>query len=152
VSASLPRIDEHEIVVNAPAEVTWPIVIAVFAHMTSGSQWRTLARVLHCRPDRAAGQPNVLGSTVPGFRVARSEAPTTWGLEGEHLFSRYALTFRVVPLDGARSAVRAESSAEFPGYHGRAYRALVIGTRGHVFGVRNILHRIKAGVEHSVNR
>jgi hypothetical protein len=70
-----------------------------------------------------------------------------WGLEGKHLFSRYALTFRIDRLDGGRSRVRAESSAAFPGYRGAAYRALVIGTRGHIAGVRGILRQIKIGAE-----
>jgi hypothetical protein len=29
-----------------------------------------------------------------GFRVARAERPSLTALEGEHRFSRYALTFR----------------------------------------------------------
>jgi hypothetical protein len=35
----------------------------------------------------------------------------------------------------------------FPGLHGTAYRALVIGSGGHVVGVRGILRRVKAEAE-----
>ena len=51
--------------------------------------------------------------------------------------------------DDARSGTRlgAETWAEFPGIHGRAYRAAVIGTRGHVVAVRRILAAVKRGAE-----
>ena len=74
-------------------------------------------------------------------------APKEWTLEGEHLFSRYSLAFRIAPLDSDHCRVSAESSAMFPGHHGAAYRALVIGTGGHVIGVRDILRRIKIEAE-----
>ena len=68
-------------------------------------------------------------------------------LEGEHRFSRYALIFRLEALPGERSRVRAESRAAFPGLHGRAYRALVIGTRGHVVAVNRLLRAVRARAE-----
>jgi hypothetical protein len=43
--------------------------------------------------------------------------------------------------------VRAETRAAFPGLQGRAYRALVIGTRGHVLAVRRLLRAVKARAE-----
>ena len=58
---------------------------------------------------------------------------------GRHRFARYELTFRVDPLDDGTCRVRARTSASFPGLRGRAYRALVIGTRGHVLVVRRML-------------
>ena len=68
-------------------------------------------------------------------------------LEGEHRFSRYALIFHLDPLPGGRSRVRAETRAAFPGLRGRAYRALVIGTRGHVLAVKRLLRAVRARAE-----
>jgi hypothetical protein len=147
VAPVLSRIDEHTISVDVPADKAWPFVIAVFVRLTTRPAWRTLAKALGCKPDRAIGSPDTVGASVPGFRVTRCLSPTEWTLEGAHLFSRYLLTFRVTPLDNDHCTVSAETSAVFPGCHGAAYRALVIGTGGHVIGVRGILRRIKVEAE-----
>jgi hypothetical protein len=68
-------------------------------------------------------------------------------LEGEHRFSRYELTFRTDRLAQDRSRLRAETRADFPGPAGRVYRALVIGTRGHVVAVRRMLVATKRHAE-----
>ena len=60
-------------------------------------------------------------------------------LQGSHHFSDYALSFRLEPLGAVRTRVIAETRAVFPGLKGRAYRALVIGTRMHVLVVRRVL-------------
>jgi hypothetical protein len=147
VAPVLPRIDEHRISVDVSADKAWPFVIAVFERLTTRPAWRTLAMALRCKPDHATGSPDTIGASVPGFRVMRCVAPTEWRLEGEHLFSLYSLTFRITPLDSDHCRVSAETSAVFPGPHGAAYRALVIGTGGHVIGVRRILRRIKIEAE-----
>jgi hypothetical protein len=100
-----------------------------------------------CTYDRALGEPDTVGATLPGFRVATSNVPTEWGLEGEHLFSRFALMFRVIPEGNTRCRVRAETSAEFPGHQGVVYRALVVGSGGHVVAVRGMLRSIKTKAE-----
>jgi hypothetical protein len=41
----------------------------------------------------------------------------------------------------------AETRAEFPGRSGSAYRALVIGTRGHVLAVNSILRAVRRRAE-----
>jgi hypothetical protein len=149
VAAALPLIDEHEVAVDASADEVWPFVIAGFTRLTIRAPWRAFAKAIRAEPDRAGGDPTTIGATVPGFRVVRCVPPTEWGLEGRHLFSRYGLTFRIDPLDGGRCRVTAESRAEFPGPHGTVYRALVIGTGGHVVGVRGILQSIKREAERS---
>jgi hypothetical protein len=145
--ATLPFIDTHDVSVVAPALATWAAVLAVFGRLTSGPAWRTFARAIRCRPDRATGTVDTVGATLPGFLVARCDEPTDWALEGEHLFSRYALTFRIDPLDAEHCRLTAHSSAEFPGAHGAVYRGLVIGTGGHRFGVRGLLRTIKTEAE-----
>jgi hypothetical protein len=62
---------------------------------------------------------------------------------GEHRFSRYALIFRITEREGAPLLISAETRAEFPGRSGRAYRTLVIGSRGHVIATRSILRGIR---------
>ena len=147
VTGTLPKIDEHEILVEVPPEQAWAAVLRTFTGFTTGTGWRVIAKALRCQPDHASGVLYAVGASVPGFRVTRSVPPTEWALEGRHLFSRYALTFRIAPLEGERSRLSAESSAAFPGPHGLVYRALVIGTGGHVVSVRNILKRIKTEAE-----
>jgi hypothetical protein len=69
--------------------------------------------------------------------------PTLYALLGAHRFARYALVFCIESIDdGDRSLLRAETRAEFPGTKGRIYRALVIGTRGHVLVVRRLLSAV----------
>jgi hypothetical protein len=149
VAPALPRIDEHEVTIGVSAGQAWLFVVAALARLTARPAWRAYAKAIRCEPDRAGGAPATIGATVPGFRVTRCVVPAEWELEGSHLFSRYALTFRIDPLDGARCRVRAESRAEFPGVHGTVYRALVIGTGGHAVGVRGILQGIKREAERS---
>lgn len=90
---------------------------------------------------------------MPGFCVSRS-GPNEIALEGEHRFARYALVFRLDPLGGGSSSggsgtrLRAETRAAFPGLRGRAYRTLVIGTRGHVLVVRRLLEAVRRSAEH----
>ena len=148
-SSALPPIDEHEVLVRVPAEEVWPFVIAVFERVTTQPAFRTFARVVRCKPDRASGAPDTVGATLPGFRVERCTTPTEWALAGEHIFSRDALTFRVTPLDGGQCRVGAESSGVFPGRRGAAYRCLLITTGGHLLGVCGILLRIKTCAERS---
>jgi hypothetical protein len=143
---ALPHVDEHSTVVDAPPERSWRAAAAALSRSSSALP-SAFARALGCDERHASGEPGAAGSTVPGFRVARSAPPSELALEGRHRFSRYALIFRVDPLDGGRSRVRAETRAEFPGLRGSVYRALVIGTRGHVLAVRRILAGIRRRAE-----
>ena len=60
-------------------------------------------------------------------------------LVGQHRFARYALAFRLHPLSGGRTLVRAETRARFPGLRGGLYRAFVIDSRGHNLLMRQML-------------
>jgi hypothetical protein len=99
--------------------------------------------------DTEAGGPRPLevGSTVPGFHVAALTPERLLVMAGSHHFSDYALSFRLEPLGAVRTRVIAETRADFPGVKGRAYRALVIGTRMHVLGVRRVLGAVSRRVE-----
>ncbi len=106
-----------------------------------------MAGVLGCSPADASGPLDERGSTVPGFIVVRVVEPAVLALQGEHRFSRYGLIFGLEPTKDENTLLRAESRAEFPGLKGRAYKTLVIGTRGHVLAVNRILRAVRRRAE-----
>jgi hypothetical protein len=144
---SLPPIDEHEIVIAATAEAAWDALIDVAEGGFGGRSSRAVARALGCAETERRGDLEHPGGTLPGFVVARVVRPACLGLLGAHRFSRYALVFRIDAVDDEASRVRAETRAEFPGAKGRAYRTLVIGTRGHVLAVKSILRAVRRRAE-----
>ncbi|MFE9581871.1 hypothetical protein ACFYO1_36225 [Nocardia sp. NPDC006044] len=84
-------------------------------------------------------------STVPGgFVLDEAAVPSRLALKGRHWFSVYALVFELDDEGANRTRIRAESWGNFPGLHGKIYRALVIGTGGHKIVVRGLLRRIAA--------
>ncbi len=94
---------------------------------------------------RWAGHPvtRLLGTTPrAGFEIAGEDPPRWLLLAGRHRFSRYELEFRVEPAAGG-AIVTAVTYADFPGTQGAVYRTVVIGSRGHVLGVRRMLAGIR---------
>jgi hypothetical protein len=108
-----------------------------------------VARALGCVPGERAGKAGEIGSTVPGFVVTRSVPPAVLALMGEHRFSRYALVFRITQTPAGPVRLSAETRAEFPGARGSLYRALVIGTRGHLLATKSILRSVRKRAERS---
>jgi hypothetical protein len=146
--AELPFIDEHETSAEATVDDVWAALLASWGDGPTGVAVRAVARVLGCADPAASGpRPLSEGSTVPGFRVASSIPGRELVLEGRHHFSTYALIFRLDAAAG-RTRLRAESRGTFPGAHGRLYRLLVIGSRGHVVAVRRMLAGIRRRAEH----
>ena len=146
-AARLPFIDEHATDVAATPERAWDALLRVVSGSFQGRTTELVARLLGASETRPGGPPGEEGSTIAGFRVATADPPTRLVLEGEHRFSRYALLLHVDPLIDGRCRIRAETRAEFPGLHGRVYRAAVIGTRGHVVVVMRLLRAIRARAE-----
>lgn len=146
----LPHVDEHSTSVDATAERTWEALLrTVDGTLASGRAARG-ARLLGCEDAEAAGpRPLAPGATIPGFHVEVAERPRELALAGAHRFSRYALIFRLDPGDGV-TRLRAETRARFPGLRGRAYRALVIGSRMHVVVTRRLLAAVKRRAERPV--
>jgi hypothetical protein len=144
---SLPHIDEHAVSIAAPPDVVWRSLLEVVCGMTSGRAKGPVTRVLGCAQTEHRGEPGRIGSTVPGFIVTRAVPPAVLALMGEHRFSRYALVFRIDETLAGPVSLRAETRAEFPHRRGAAYRALVIGSRGHVVATRSILHRVRRRAE-----
>jgi hypothetical protein len=107
-----------------------------------------IGRALRVRPLDPSGDPLSVGSSLRGFRVACAAEPAAaLALQGAHRFSRYALIFRLDGLEEEQTRLRAETRAAFPGTAGRAYRTLVIGTRGHVVVLRRLLRNTRAYAE-----
>ncbi|WP_280443608.1 hypothetical protein [Nocardia brasiliensis] len=101
--------------------------------------WQALLKVVCKDPADPA--------TVPaGFVLDGANAPSKLALSGQHWFSRYALIFELDEPDANRTRIRARSLANFPGLHGKIYRALVIGSGGHRLVMRRLLRRIEAAV------
>lgn len=144
----LPYVDEHSIEIEAGAQPVWDAALRVVDGSFASTRSSRGARLLGCAEVDASGpRPLAVGSTVPGFRVETAEPPRELGLGGAHRFSRYALIFRIDALGDGRTRLRAETRAEFPGLRGRAYRALVIGTHGHVLLLRRLLGAVKRRAE-----
>ncbi|WP_055589091.1 SRPBCC family protein [Streptacidiphilus griseoplanus] len=145
-TASLPYIDEHTAVIDAPCEEVWRSLGEALDQAFSGPGATGYARLVGASPGRAAGpRPLAEGSALAGFRVVAADPGRELVLEGRHRFSRYTLTFRLERVGPARTRLSAESRAAFPGVAGAAYRGLVIGTGGHVVGVRRLLGAVRRG-------
>ena len=145
---SLPRVDEHSVVVGVAPLVVWDTMLRVVEQSFSSSRTAVVPHALGCRDVEASGpRPLAVGSAFPGFHVVAANAPRELELAGCHRFSNYALIFRLDELADGRVQLRAETRAEFPGVLGRIYRAMVIGTGGHVLGVKRLLAAAKRQAE-----
>jgi hypothetical protein len=139
---TLPEVDVRRTIVPAGATATWAALLATVDAMTT-TPARAYARLVRCEPPAASGpRPLGVGSTIPGFHVARCVDERELALEGRHIFSRYALTFRLDP-HGEETELAAESRARFPGPHGAAYRLAVIGSGGHRIAVGRMLAAVR---------
>ena len=86
----------------------------------------------------------ILGHDPPaGFEVEREIPGEQLDMAGRHRFSRYRLVFELADAADNETRLSARTYAEFPGLHGRVYRALVIGTRLHVLATNQILRSIR---------
>jgi hypothetical protein len=121
----LPYIDEHATTVDANSAATWSALLRVM-----------------CRDPHDP-------STVPtGFVLDEARPPERFALKGRHPFAAYRLVFELhtAPGDPGRTRLSARTWAGFPGTHGKAYRALVIGTGAHRVAVRQMLRHVAAQV------
>jgi hypothetical protein len=126
-----PYIDEHAHEVDAPPVAVWGAVHRWLDGVAANGAARLYLRAVGCEDEH-------------GFHVESETEPSEVVLAGRHRFSTYSLIFRIDDLGGGRSRLRAESRGRFPGVGGAVYRALVIGTRGHVLAVRRLLAGIGA--------
>ncbi len=136
----LPLVDEHEIVSPASADRVWESLLDYVGGIDS--VWtRAYAHLVGADPRDTKGTLPSDGSAVPGFAVTQATPGRRLVLAGRHWFSRYGLIFDLAERpDG--TVLRAQTRAEFPGIHGRAYRLLVIDSGIHRVLVRRILRGI----------
>ncbi len=138
----LAFIDRHCIQVSGPPKVVWTALGEVLTRAFGRKGSSRFARLLGCEDTGVEGPPLDIGSTLVGFRVADMQPEWSVRLIGRHRFSRYALAFEL-----ENQTLCATTHAEFPGLHGALYRAVVIGTRVHVFVVMRILKAVKQRTE-----
>lgn len=144
----LPRLDEHAAVIAADVDEVWRSLLETLDRTSSRAGAAGYARLVGCADRTASGpRPLAVGSTIPGFRVVAAVPGHALTLEGRHRFSSYALAFHLDDLGPGRSRLRAESRATFPGLAGGLYRRLVVGTGGHVVGVKRLLSAVRRGAE-----
>lgn len=142
--ASLPYLDEHATVIAAGVGDVWRGLGETLDRSFSRPGMAGYARLIGAADCTASGpRPLAEGSTFPGFRVAAATPGQELVLEGCHRFSSYALIFRLERVGPGRSRLRAESRAAFPGLAGGLYRRLVMGTGGHVVGMRRLLSAVR---------
>lgn len=124
-------VDEHWITIeDEPVEAAWHAVRRFADDLLARGEGSLLTRLLAPDPSE-------------GFAVTDEQPPHLLSLAGRHRFSDYVLDLRVAAVHrGAQ--VTAVTYADFSGARGRAYRAAVVGSRGHVVGVRRILAGIGA--------
>jgi hypothetical protein len=140
-------VDEHGVDIAANADRVWDALARYVGGTGSRRMTRQIAAGLQCMPAERRGTIPRIGATIPGFIVTRSVPPAVLALMGEHRFARYALIFRIDESLAGPVRLSAETRAEFGGARGRAYRALVIGTRGHVIAVHSILRSVRREAE-----
>lgn len=130
MSAELPYVDEHAVRIPVSRDVVWTALQHYVASSLTGAQGGPLTRILGTEPPA-------------GFEVLDSVPAERLTLVGHHRFSRYELTFELSEVPVGATQLRAQTYADFPGLHGRAYRALVIGTRLHVLATNHLLRSIR---------
>jgi hypothetical protein len=143
VDNDLPFIDEHQVLVSAPAPAVWRSLTMQLPRFASGEAF---AHLLGAEPRRAAGKPLAEGATLPAFAVTEFVPERRIRLTGRHRFSRYAfiLTLATQP-DGTMFS--ACTHAEFPGPHGWVYRQFVIGSGAHRVLVKRLLRTVRRQAE-----
>lgn len=133
----LPHIDDHELRIEAPAAA---VFVALRRYVDNGlatADGHVLARMLGTDPPA-------------GFAVTEEIPDRLLRLAGRHRFARYQLVFELEEVPGG-TVLRAGSYGEFPGMRGRAYRAAVIGSRGHVVATRHVLKQVRRQVGSAVS-
>jgi hypothetical protein len=140
VTAELPYIDEHSLVIDSDREHTW---VALERMLDSAGPTR-FARLLGCSDRVASGlRPFGPGSTVPGFHVVAAERPAELRLAGRHRYSEYSLVFRLDEVRPGSTRLTAETRARFPGFLGALYKFALMRVGLHAFATKRMLAKVK---------
>ena len=141
MTQELPFIDRHSIAVKTDREALWRALVETFG-AAEGGLFPLYARVIGVDPDSVEGDLDRVGSTRIGFRVSEARRAEHLSLAGRHRFSRYLLAWDIAEPDSETVNLSATTRAEFPGIHGRAYKALVIDSGAHARITRRMLAAI----------
>lgn len=125
----LPLLDEHVAVISADREAVWRAV-RQYAERLANSRHSLIGRALGTEP-------------ASGFRIAEQVDGDRIALEGRHRFASYRLVFETRDHGRSATELRVRSLADFPGVTGRAYRALLMGTHGHVLAVHHLIRTVR---------
>ena len=128
--AEPPYVDEHRITIATSRDLVWIALRRYADSSLSSTENHPLARLLGTDP-------------ASGFAVAYVVPNQQLTLAGRHRFARYKLVFELADAAAGETLLTARTYAAFPGLLGRIYRALVIGTRGHVVAVRRMLRSVR---------
>jgi len=140
----LPYIDEYHVHLPCQPAVAWGALGSVLCSELGGAPPGAFVSVMGLEPPARSGDwatPIEIGDALPGFEVRELRQQEHLTLVGRHRFSRYALVFDLDEIEGG-TRLRAQTWAAFPGLFGRAYRAIVIGSRMHRLVVRRLLRRV----------
>jgi hypothetical protein len=146
---ALPPVNEISVEIAADPVRTWEALIATTPRLFDTRRARRVAPLLGCAQTEAKGEPSVIGSTLPGFIVARSVRPALLALLGRHRYSRYALVFAIDDLGPGRSRLTAETRAVYPGRKGSLFHSL-LARRGQLTAVNRILDAVRKRAEGAV--
>jgi len=124
-------VDEHHVLVAARARLSGAPCDVYADSSLLGTHPVPLTRVLGTEPPS-------------GFGVAEEVPNEQLRLAGRHRFSRYQLVFELSDDAVGTTLLSARTFADFPGLHGRVYRALVIGSGAHVLAVRHMLRSVRS--------
>lgn len=142
MSEELPFIDRHGLVIEADPASVWEALVAILPRWMGSKPGGVYAGLIGARDRRVQGSPDRVGSTLVGFHITEAERPGRLVMRGSHHFSEYELIWTIDDLEDGRCHLQAETRARFPGIHGRAYRALVVGSGMHVRTLRKVLAAI----------
>lgn len=145
VHDDLPFVDEHRVLVDAPAATVWRTLAAEIAGPRFAVTER-FAHLLATTPRRASGRLFDTGATLPGFVVTEAVPTRLVRLTGRHRFSRYALTLTLTEQTGG-TLLSALTHAEFPGLAGGVYRGIVIRSGIHGLLLPRMLRSVRRRAE-----
>ena len=130
IELDLPYVDEHRTHIAAPKDVVWDALRRYVDSLLRERRGSWLGLLLGTEP-RA------------GFEIVHAVTGRQLAMAGRHRFSQYRLEFDLSDIPNGETLLGARTYAAFPGVHGRAYRALVIGSRAHVIATRHILRSVQ---------
>ena len=141
--------DVHTVTIPASREAAWAGLERYVAGLLRGVERNPLAKLLGLEPragfERSVSRPpECLDLTALGRQEEWEDSPEgypqTPPYEWWNLHDEYDQSAR---CPAGSTSLHAHSYAEFPGVHGRVYRALVIGTRAHVVATNHMLRSVR---------